>query len=84
MPDAPEQRAEVVANGVVAAEALLSTWDWDTFRRECPERARGYDVGHDLGGILVRSPTGHENSFSLPAKRITAWYSSIIPRTVAS
>lgn len=30
------QRAEVIANGSVAAEAFLATWDWDAFRRECP------------------------------------------------
>ena len=32
-----QQRAKVIANGVAAAEAFLATWDWDTFRRECPE-----------------------------------------------
>lgn len=31
-----QQRAEVVANGVAAAESFLATWDWDSFRRACP------------------------------------------------
>ena len=31
-----QQRAKVVANGEAAARAFLRTWDWDTFRRECP------------------------------------------------
>jgi NTE family protein len=32
-----EQRETVIANGRVAAERFLATWDWDAFRRECPE-----------------------------------------------
>lgn len=32
-----QQRAEVIANGDAAAEAFLATWDWDRFRRECPD-----------------------------------------------
>lgn len=31
-----EQREAVIANGAAAAEAFLSTWDWDAFRRACP------------------------------------------------
>jgi NTE family protein len=30
------QRETVIANGAVAAEAFLATWDWDAFRRACP------------------------------------------------
>lgn len=33
----PQQRATVVANGRSAAEAFLATWDWDAFKRACPE-----------------------------------------------
>ena len=65
-----QQRATVIANGVAAAEAFLQTWDWDAFRRDCPDAARGLAAA---GGMRVRSPTGHEKSFSLPGKRITAW-----------
>jgi NTE family protein len=32
-----QQRATVVANGGAAAERFLATWDWDAFRRECPD-----------------------------------------------
>ncbi len=31
----PQQRAAVIANGIVAAETFLETWDWDAFRRDC-------------------------------------------------
>lgn len=35
--DASErQRETVIASGAAAAEAFLSTWDWDAFRRACP------------------------------------------------
>ena len=33
----PQQRATVGANGRSAAEVFLATWDWDAFRRACPE-----------------------------------------------
>jgi NTE family protein len=32
-----QQRATVVANGAAAAERFLATWDWDAFRRDCPD-----------------------------------------------
>jgi len=31
-----EQRATAIANGTIAAERFLQTWDWDVFRSECP------------------------------------------------
>ncbi len=30
------QRATVVASGRAATERFLQTWDWDAFRRACP------------------------------------------------
>jgi NTE family protein len=32
-----QQRATVIANGSAAAQAFLGIWDWDTFRRACPD-----------------------------------------------
>ena len=32
-----QQRATVIANGSAAAQAFLDTWDWDAFRRACPD-----------------------------------------------
>ena len=34
-----QQCAAVVANGTAAAERFLQTWDWDEFRRACPDAA---------------------------------------------
>ncbi|MBW3652885.1 MAG: patatin-like phospholipase family protein [Actinobacteria bacterium] len=31
------QRAMLIANGAAAAQAFLATWDWDAFRRACPD-----------------------------------------------
>jgi NTE family protein len=40
--DAPAQkRAEVVAEGLAAAEAFLETWDWEGFRRDCARPGEG-------------------------------------------
>ena len=32
-----QQRAAVIANGGAAARAFLGSWDWDAFRRACPD-----------------------------------------------
>ena len=35
----PRRRALVIANGAAAVERFLQTWDWDEFRRACPQSA---------------------------------------------